>query len=75
MHIIVVGVPRSGKSSVLSAAEKRDGLVVVLNFGKAMLSVAGKAARDRDRMRYLSPMSQATLGLSAAKRIVERAKW
>lgn len=71
--IIVVGVPGSGKSLILSAAESREGSIDVQNYGKAMLSVAGKAEIDRDRMRHLSPDEQAALGVSAAELIVERA--
>lgn len=72
--VVVVGVPGSGKSVILSAAKEQDPAISIENYGKAMLSVAGKAEIDRDRMRHLSPDEQAALGISAAELIVEKAK-
>ncbi len=72
--VIVVGVPGTGKTSILSALQDHDSSVNILNYGKAMLTMAGKAEIDRDQMRRLSPEEQAALGRSAAQHIVEQAK-
>ena len=37
---IVVGIPGSGKTSILESALRRDPSLQVLNYGKAMLDVA-----------------------------------
>lgn len=71
MILILVGIPGSGKSSVLNALKELFPSVNVVNYGEIMLQEAAHQGLERDAMRTLSIEKQQEIGLAAAQKIAK----
>ncbi len=69
--IILVGIPGSGKSSILKEILSKSPLVTVVNYGDQMLEEAKSEGLTRDKLRKMSIASQQEIGIRAAKRIMQ----
>lgn len=69
--IILVGVPGSGKSSILKEIVRKSSLVAVVNYGDKMLEEASAEGLTRDMLRKMPISSQQEIGIRAAKRIMQ----
>ena len=68
--IILVGVPGSGKSSILKEIARKCPTVSIVNYGDEMLKEAQAEGLTRDMLRKLPIAEQQEVGIKAAKRIV-----
>lgn len=66
-YIVLVGIPGSGKSSVLHEIVRQIPSVQVVNYGDKMLEEAGGS---RDMIRKMPFREQQQIGVRAAKKIV-----
>lgn len=69
--IILVGVPGSGKSSILKEVLRKCPSVIIANYGDQMLKVANAEGLTRDMLRKLPISSQQEIGIKAAKQIIQ----
>jgi adenylate kinase len=69
--ITLVGVPGSGKSSILKEILVKCPSVTIVNYGDKMLEEANAEGLSRDQLRKLSISSQQEIGIRAAKRIMQ----
>lgn len=68
--IILVGVPGSGKSSILKEITRKSPSVEIVNYGDKMLEEAAAEGLSRDMLRKMPISSQQEIGIKAAKRIM-----
>lgn len=69
--VILVGIPGSGKSSILQEISRQNPHVVIVNYGDVMLEEAKAQGLTRDSLRKMPIASQQEIGIRTAKRIVE----
>ena len=67
--IILVGVPGSGKTSILKEVARKIPSITIVNYGDKMLEEAAAAGLTRDRLRKMPISAQQEMGIKAAKRI------
>ena len=67
--ILLVGIPGSGKSSILNVVRKALERIQIVNFGEKMLEETDLENENRDLLRKLPASRQRELGLSSAKKI------
>jgi adenylate kinase len=72
MMIIVVGIPGSGKTSILREVQQAMPHVQVVNYGNKMLEAA--EVSDRDLLRKMPTDKQRSIGISAAQGMVKEYK-
>lgn len=70
--ILLVGVPGSGKSSLLKEVIRQTPALSVINYGDAMLEEAATSGITRDTLRKLPTSAQQKIGIEAAKKIVQK---
>ncbi len=70
--IIVVGIPGSGKSSILEEVVRQTPFVDVVNYGDKMLEEAISEGITRDLLRKMPIQEQQKIGIKAAKKIIEQ---
>jgi adenylate kinase len=68
--ITLVGIPGSGKSSILKEIVQKCPSVLIVNYGDQMLKVANAEGLTRDMLRKLPISSQQEIGIKAAKQII-----
>ncbi len=69
--IVLVGIPGSGKSSILKEVLRASPFVTVANYGDAMLEEAKAEGLTRDMLRKMPISSQQEIGIRAAKQIMQ----
>jgi adenylate kinase len=69
--IIVVGIPGSGKSSILKEVIRNFPLLPVVNYGDKMLEEANAEGLTRDMLRKMTFSAQQQIGVRAAERIMQ----
>lgn len=70
--IILVGIPGSGKSSILQEVTQQIPNVIVVNYGDKMLQEAALEGISRDRLRKMPFKEQQQIGVKAAKNIIQQ---
>ncbi len=70
--IILVGIPGSGKGSILQEAVRQAPFIQVINYGDKMLEEAASEGFSRDLLRKMPIQDQQKLGARAAKKIVQQ---
>lgn len=68
--IILVGIPGSGKSSILKEAVRQIPSIHVVNYGDKMLEIASDEGLTRDLLRKMPLQDQQKIGVKAAKKIM-----
>ena len=68
--IILVGIPGSGKSSILKETVRQIPSVHVANYGDKMLEIASSEGLTRDMLRKMAIKDQQKIGVKAAKKIM-----
>lgn len=74
MIIILVGVPGSGKTTVLNALKSTYPSIDIVNYGEVMLKEAALQGLERDALRKLPVDKQQEIGLAACQRIAKEDK-
>jgi len=69
--IILVGIPGSGKSSILKEISRKRPSVAIVNYGDTMLRECNSAGLTRDMLRKMPIASQQEIGMRAAKKIMQ----
>jgi len=69
--ILLVGIPGSGKSSILQEAVRQIPNLLVVNYGDKMLEEAAVEGITRDLLRKMSFEDQQQIGIKAARKIAE----
>jgi adenylate kinase len=67
--IILVGIPGSGKSSILQETMNQVPSIRVINYGDKMLEIASSEGLTRDMLRKMPVADQQKIGVKAAKKI------
>jgi len=70
--IILVGIPGSGKSTVLQETVKLFPQLEVINYGDMMLKEASLQHIDKDSLRRLPLPQQQRIGVEAAKKMASQ---
>lgn len=74
MIVVLVGVPGSGKSTILKATIELCPFVQEVNYGEIMLKEAALRGADRDALRKMAVDKQQEIGQAAAARIAKESK-
>ncbi len=69
--IILVGIPGSGKTSILKEIVRQSPSTAIVNYGDKMLEVANAQGLTRDMLRKMPISSQQEIGIRAAKQIMQ----
>jgi len=69
--IVLVGIPGSGKSSILKEIAHKRPSVAIVNYGDTMLEESKAAGLTRDMLRKMPIASQQEVGMRAAKKIMQ----
>lgn len=72
MTIILVGIPGTGKSTILNAIKNEKPFITVVNYGEIMLQEAALQGLERDALRKLPIEEQQEIGLAASLRIAQK---
>jgi adenylate kinase len=70
--IILVGIPGSGKSTILQEAMRVLPYIQVVNYGDQMLEEAAFEGISRDSLRKLPFKDQQKIGVKAAKKMIQK---
>lgn len=70
--IILVGIPGSGKSSILQEVVRQIPEIMVVNYGDKMLEEAASEGIARDQLRKMPFKEQQQIGIRAARKIVQQ---
>jgi adenylate kinase len=72
--IILVGIPGSGKSSIIKETLRQVPQIHVINYGDQMLQEAALSGLTRDQLRTLPLPQQREIGIRAAKKMIQHEK-
>lgn len=72
MNIILVGIPGSGKSTILKTLNDLYPSIAIVNYGEVMLKEATLQGLDRDSLRKLPIEEQQEIGLAASHKISQQ---
>ena len=70
--ILLVGIPGSGKSSILQETVRQIPAISVVNYGDQMLEEAAVEGISRDFLRKMPFHEQRQIGIKAARKIVQQ---
>jgi adenylate kinase len=70
--IILVGIPGSGKTSILQEAMNQVPSLIIINYADRMLELSAKQGVSRDMLRKMEPHEQRKAGIEAAKTMVSQ---
>ena len=69
--IILVGIPGSGKTSILKEIARQSPSITIVNYGDKMLEAANAQGLTRDMLRKMPISAQQEIGIRAAKQIMQ----
>lgn len=72
MIVILVGIPGSGKSTILKTLKDMYPSITVVNYGEVMLKEAALQGFERDFLRKMSIEKQHEIGLAASIKIAQK---
>jgi len=70
--IVLVGIPGSGKSTILQEVARQIPNVTIVNYGDKMLQEAASEGVTRDLLRKMPFEEQKHIGMKAARKIIQQ---